>query len=131
MLKLTSLRKSGLTHYEQYLAEGGRSLTVRITLPEDYVATKMPCQDDYVTGAIPKCPAHKHQRLLRTWRSPELEEGNIADEVYRAWQAHDEELFTWMKHQEEDLKEQERRKWEEETWQWELRKKKEEEEAKK
>ena len=61
-----------------------------------------------------------------------LEQGDIADEAYLAQQAHEEELFARMKHQEEDLKAQEQRKWEEETRQWELKKKKrEEEEAKK
>ena len=54
------------------------------------------------------------------------------DEAFPAQQVHEEELFTRMKHQEEDLKAQEQRKWEEETRQRELRKKKrEEEEAKK
>ena len=43
----------------------------------------------------------------------ELEQGDIADEVYLAQQAHEEELFARMKHWEEDLKAQEQRKWEE------------------
>ena len=58
----------------------------------------------------------------------ELEQGDIADEAYLARQAHEEELFARMKHQEEDLKAQEQRKWEEETQQWQLRKNKREEE---
>ena len=61
-----------------------------------------------------------------------LEQGDIADEVYLARQAHEEELFARMKCWEEDLKAQEQRKWEEETQQRELKKKKrEEEQAKK
>ena len=46
-----------------------------------------------------------------------LEEGDIMDEVYGAQQAHEEELFTRMKCREDDLKEQEWKKWEEETQQ--------------
>ena len=61
-----------------------------------------------------------------------LEQGDIVDEAYQAWQAHEEELFARMKCREEDLKAQEQKKWEEETRQQELKKKKrEEEEAKK
>ena len=134
MLEITRLRKSGLTHYEQYLAEGGRKLTVRIALPEDYIATSRPCPDGYATGAIPKHPAHECQgpEVVEDMEVTKLEQGDIADEVYWAWQAHDEELFAQMKCWEEDLKDEEQRKWEEETQQWELRKKKkEEEEAKK
>ena len=72
MLEITSPRKSGLTHYEQYLAEGGRQLIMRIPLPEDYVATSLPPLEDYAKGAIPKCPVHeclgpKEQKI---WRSP-------------------------------------------------------------
>ena len=44
MLEITSPRKSGPTHYEQYLVEGGRKLIVRIPLSEDYAITSMPPQ---------------------------------------------------------------------------------------
>ena len=134
MLEITSPRKSGPTRYKQYLAEGGRKLEVRIALPEDYVATSMAPPDDYATGAIPKCPTHEWlgPEVIENMEITELEQGDIADEIYQAQQAHDEELFTWMRCQEEDLKAQEQKKWKEETWQWELRKKKrEEEEARK
>ena len=134
MLEITSPRKSGPTRYEQYLAEGGQQLIVRIPLPEDYVATGLPPPEDYAKGAIPKCPVHEclGPELAEDMEITELEQGDIADEAYQAQKAHEEELFTRMKCREEDLKAQEQRKWEEETRQRELRKKKrEEEEAKK
>ena len=48
MLKITSPRKTGPTHNEQYLVEGGWQLIVRIALPEDYAAG-FPTPDDYAT----------------------------------------------------------------------------------
>ena len=42
MLEITSPRKSGPTHYDQYLAAGGWQLIVRIPLPEDYVTAGIP-----------------------------------------------------------------------------------------
>ena len=39
MLEITSPRKTGPTCYEQYLAEGGWQLIVRIPILEDYAAT--------------------------------------------------------------------------------------------
>ena len=134
MLEITSPRKSGPTRYEQYLAEGGRQLVVRIPLPEDYAAAGLPPPEDYAKGTIPKCPVRERlgPEVTEDMEVTELEQGDIADEAYRAQQAHEEELFTRMKCQEEDLKAQEQRKWEEKTRQRELRKKKrEEEEAKK
>ena len=134
MLEITSPRKTGPTHYEQYLVEGGRQLIVRIPIQEDYAATGLPQPEEYAKGAIPKCPVHKclGPELIEEMEVTKLEQGDIADKAYLAWQAHEEELFARMKHQEEDLKAQEQRKWEEETQQWELKKKKrEEEEAKK
>ena len=124
MLEIISPRKTGPTRYDQYLAEGGRQLIVRIALPEDYSAG-FPTPDDYAMGTIPKCPVHEHlgPEVAEEIEVTELEEGDITDE---------EELFAHMKCQEEDLKEQEWKKWEEETRQRELKKKKkEEEEAKK
>ena len=105
-------------------------MEVRITLPEDYVATSMAPPDDYATGAIPKCPACERlgSEVIEDMEITELEQGNIANEAYQAQQAHNKELFTWMRHKEEDLKAQEQRRWKEETRQWELRKKKKEEE---
>ena len=134
MLEITSPRKTGPTRYEQCLAEGGRQLIVRIPIPEDYTATGLPQPEEYAKGAIPKCPIHKclGPEVVEDMEVTKLEQGDIADEVYLARQAHEEELFARMKCQEEDLKAQEQRKWEEETQQWELKKKKrEEEEAKK
>ena len=133
MLEITSPRKTGPTHYNQYLAEGGRQLIVRIPIPEDYAATGLPQPEEYAKGAIPKCPIRERlgPEVVEDMEVTELEQGDIADEAYLARQAHEEELFARMKHQEEDLKAQEQRKWEEETRQWELKKKKrEEEEAK-
>ena len=42
MLEITSPRKTRPTCYEQYLAEGGRQLIVRIPIPEDYAAMGLP-----------------------------------------------------------------------------------------
>ena len=134
MLEITSPRKTGPTHYEQYLAEGGRQLIVRIPIPEDYVATGLPQPEEYTKGAIPKHPIRERlgPEVAEDMEVTKLEQGDIADEAYLAWQAHEEELFTRMKCREEDLKAQEQRKWEEETRQQKLKKKKrEEEEAKK
>ena len=134
MLEITSPRKSGPTRYEQYLAEGGWQLIVKIPLPEDYAATGLPPPDDYAKGTIPKRPVHERlgPELAEDMEVTELEQGDIADEAYQARQAHKEELSARMKRWEEDLKAQEQRKWEEETQQRELKKKKrEEEEAKK
>ena len=47
MLEITSPRKTGPTHYEQYLAEGGQQLIMRIPLPEDYAATGLPQPEEY------------------------------------------------------------------------------------
>ena len=44
MLEITSPRKTGPTRYDQYLAEGGQQLFVRIPIPEDYAATGLPNQ---------------------------------------------------------------------------------------
>ena len=107
---------------------------MRIPLLEDYAATGLPQPEEYAKGAIPKCPVHEHlgPEVTEDMEVIKLEQGDIVDETYQALQAHEEELFTRMKHWEEDLKAQEQRKWEEETQQRELRKKKrEEEEAKK
>ena len=134
MLEITSLRKTGPTHYEQYLAEGGQQLIVRIPIPQDYAATGLPQPEEWAKGTISKCPIREclGPEVTEDMEVTELEQGDIANETYRTWQAHEEELFTRMKFWEEDLKAQEQRKWEEETRQWELRKKKrEEEEAKK
>ena len=134
MFEITSPRKSRPTCYEQYLAEGGQQLIVRIPLLEDYAAAGLPPPEDYAKGAIPKHPVREclGPEVREDMEVTELKEGDIADEAYQAWQAHEEELFARMKYWEEDLKAQEQRKWEEETWQWELRKKRrEEEEAKK
>ena len=134
MLEITSPRKTGPTCYEQYLAEGGRQLIVRIPIPEDYAATGLPKPEEYAKGTIPKRPIREHlgPEVVEDMEVTELKQGDIADEVYLARQAHEEELFARMKCREEDLKAQEQRKWEEETQQQELKKKKtEEEEAKK
>ena len=134
MLEITSPWKSRSTHYDQYLAEGGWQLIVRIPIPEDYVAAGIPPPKDYAKGAIPKCPVHEHlgPEVVEDMEVTELKQGDITDEAHQAWQAHKEELFTWIKYQEEDLKAQEQQRWEEETRQQELKKKKkEEEEAKK
>ena len=134
MLEITSPRKTGRTCYEQYLAEGGRQLIVRIPIPEDYAATGLPQPEEYAKGAIPKHPIHERlgPEVAEDMEVTELKQGDIADEAYLARQAREEELFTRMKRREEDLKAQEQRKWEEETRQQELKKKKrEEEEAKK
>ena len=134
MLEITSPRKSGPTYYDQYLVEGGRQLIVRLPLSQDYEATDMPPPEDYAKGAIPKCPVHEclGPEVAEDMEVTELEQGDIADEAYQAWQAHKEERFAQMKCWEDDLKAQEQRKWEEETRQRELRKRKrEEEEAKK
>ena len=53
MLEITSPRKSGPTRYEQYLAEGGWQLIVRIPLPEDYAATGLPQPENYAKGPSP------------------------------------------------------------------------------
>ena len=134
MLKITSPRKTGPTRYEQYLVEGGQQLIVRIPIPEDYAATSLPKPEEYAKGAIIKHLICERlgPEVVEDMEVTELEQGDIADEVYLAWQAHEEELFARIKHWEEYLKAQEQRKWEEETWQQELKKKKrEEEEAKK
>ena len=134
MLEITSPRKAGPTHYDQYLAEGGWQLIVRIPIPEDYAATGLPQPEEYAKGAIPKRLICERlgPEVVEDMEVTELEQGDIADEAYLAQQAHEEELFARMKCWEEDLKAQEQRKWEEETWQRELKKKKrEEEEAKK
>ena len=117
MLEITSPRKTRPTRYEQYLAEGGWQLIVRIPLPEDYAAAGLPQPEDYTKGAIPKCPVHKclGPEVTEDMEVTELEQGDIVDEAYRAQQAHEEEFFTRMKHWEEGLKAQELRKWEEET----------------
>ena len=128
MLELTSPRKTGPTRYEQYLAEGGRQLIVRISIPEDYAATGLPQPEEYAKGAIPKHPIRKRlgPEVAEDMEVTELEQGDIADKLYLAQQAHEEELFARMKRREEDLKAQEQRKWEEETRQRELKKKKKE-----
>ena len=133
MLGITSPRKTGPMRYEQYLPEGGRQLIVRFPMLEDYAATGLPQPEEYAKGAIPKCPIHECLGPeVEDMEVTELEQVDIADEVYLARQAHEEEFFARMKHREEDLKAQEQRKWEEETGQQELKKKKrEEEEAKK
>ena len=133
MLGITSPRKTGPMCYEQYLAEGGRQLIVRFSMPEDYAATGLPQPEEYTKGTIPKCPIHECLGPeVADMEVTKLKQGDIADKAYLARQAHEEELFARMKCREEDLKAQEQRKWEEETWQWELKKKKrEEEEAKK
>ena len=134
MLEITSPRKTRPTCYEKYLVEGGWQLIVRIPIPEDYAATGLPQPEEYAKGTIPKCPICEclGPEVAEDMEVTELEQGDIADEAYLAWQAHEEELFTRMKCWEEDLKAQEQRKWEEETRQWVLKKKKrEEEEAKK
>ena len=109
MLEITSPRKTGPTRYEQYLVEGGRQLIVRIPIPEDYAATGLPQPEEYAGGAIPKCPIHEHPgpEVAEDMEVTELKQGDIADEVYLAQQAHEEELFARMKHREEDLKAQE------------------------
>ena len=107
---------------------------MRIPIPEDYAAIGLPQPEEYAKGTIPKCLIHERlgPEVAEDVEVTELEQDDIADEAYLAWQAHEEELFTRMKHWEEDLKAQEQRKWEEETRQQELKKKKrEEEEAKK
>ena len=134
LLEITSPRKSGQTWYDQYLAEGGQPLIVRFPLPEDYKAANVLPSEDYAKGVISKCPVQEHlgPEVSEEMDTTELEQGDIADEAYWAWQAHEEELFTWMKCREEDLRAQKKMKWEKETQQWELKKKKrEEEEAKK
>ena len=133
MLGITSPRKTGPTRYEQYLAEGGQQLIVRFPMLEDYAATGLPQPEEYAKDAIPKHPIHEHLwPEVEDMEVTKLEQGDIADKAYPAQQAHEEQLFARMKHQEEDLKAQEQRKREEETRQWELKKKKrEEEEAKK
>ena len=130
MLEITSPRKPRPTRYEQYLAEGGQQLIMRIPLPEDYAATGLPLPEDYAKGAIPKCPVCEYlgPELAEDMEVTKLEQGDIADEAYQAWQAHEEGLFTRMKCREEDLKAQEQRKWEEDTCQQELKKKKRERE---
>ena len=132
-LDITSPRKTGPTRYGQYLVEGGQQLIVRFPMLEDYAATGLLQPEEYTQGAIPKRPIH--ERLgpeVEDMEITELKQGDIADEAYWAWQAHDEELFARMKCWEEDPKVQEQRKWEEEIRQWELKKKKrEEEEARK
>ena len=76
-----------------------------------------PQPEDYAKGTIPKCPVHEclGPEVTEDMEVTELEQGDIVDEAYQARQAHEEELFTRMKHWEEDLKAQELRKWEEET----------------
>ena len=130
MLEITNPRKSRPTCYDQYLAEGGWQLIVRIPLPEDYVAAGIPPLEDCAKGTIPKCPIHEclGPEVVEDMEVTELEQGDIVDEAYQAWQAHKEELFARMKCQEDDLKAQEQRKREEETRQRELKKKKKEEE---
>ena len=134
MLEITSPRKNGPTHYEQHLAEGGWQLIVRIPILEDYAATGLPQTKEYTKGAIPNRPIREclGPDIAEDMEVTELKEGDIANEAYLARQAHEEELFTRLKHWEGDLKAQKQRMWEEETRQWELKKKKrEEEEAKK
>ena len=134
MLEITSPRKTRPTRYEQYLVEGGQQLIVKIPIPEDYAAAGLPQPEEYAKGTIPKCPICEHlgPEVVEDMEVTKLEQGDIADKAYLAWQAHEEELFARIKHWEEDLKAQEQRKWEEETRQRELKKKKrEEEEAKK
>ena len=108
MLEITSPRKTGPNRYEQYLVEGSRQLIVRIPLPEDYAATGLPQPEEYAKGTIPKCRASEclGPEVTEDMEVTELEQGDIADEAYRAQQAHEEELFTRMKHQEDDLKAQ-------------------------
>ena len=87
MLEITSPRKSGPTHYEQYLAEGGRQLIMRIPLPDDYAATGLPPPEDYTKGAIPKCLVHEHlgPEVTEDMEVTKLKQGDIADEAYQAW----------------------------------------------
>ena len=90
MLEITSPRKTGPTCYEQYLAEGGQQLIVRIPIPEDYAATGLPQPEEYAKGAIPKCPIHEclGPEVAEDMEVTELEQGDTADEAYLAWQAH-------------------------------------------
>ena len=89
MLEITSPRKTGPTRYEQYLVEGGQQLIVRIPIPEDYAATGLPQPEEYAKGAIPKCPICKRlgPEVVEDMEVTKLEQGDIADEVYLAWQA--------------------------------------------
>ena len=68
---------------------------MRISLPEDYVAAGLPPPEDYAKGAIHKCPVCECLGLEFTedMEVTELKQGDIADEAYQAWQAHEEELF--------------------------------------
>ena len=99
MLEITSSRKSRPTCYEQYLAEGGWQLIMRIPLPKDYVAAGLPPPEDYAKGTFPKHPVFKclGPELAEDVEVTELKQGDIADEAYQARQAHEEELFTRMK----------------------------------
>ena len=98
MLEITSPRKTGPTRYDQYLAEGGRQLIVRIPIPEDYAATGLPQPEGYANGTIPKCPICEHlgPEVVEDMEVTKLEQGDIADEAYLARQAHEEELFARM-----------------------------------
>ena len=100
MLEITSPRKTGPTRCEQYLAEGGRQLIVRIPIPEDYAATGLPQPEQYTKGAFPKHPICERlgPEVAEDMEVTELEQGDNADEAYLARQAHEEELFTRMKH---------------------------------
>ena len=84
MLEITSPRKTGPTCYEQYSAEGGQQLIVRIPIPEDYAATGLPQPEEYAKGAIPKCPIHEHlgPEVTENMEVTELEQGDIVDEAY-------------------------------------------------
>ena len=53
MLEITSPRKTGPTRYEQYLAEGGWQLIVRIPILEDYAATGLPQPEEYARAPSP------------------------------------------------------------------------------
>ena len=74
MLEITSPRKTGQTHYEQYLVEGGQQLIVTIPILEDYAATGLPQPEEYAKGVIPKHP-------IRECLGPEVAEGMEVTEL--------------------------------------------------
>ena len=84
ILEITSPRKTGPTRYEQYLAEGGQQLIVRIPIPEDYAATGLPQPEEYAKGTIPKCLTHEclGPEVTEDKEVTKLEQGDIEDEAY-------------------------------------------------
>ena len=84
MLEITSPRKTRPTCYEQYLAEGGRQLIVRIPLLEDYAATGLPQPEEYAKGVIPKCLVCERlgPEVTEDMEVTKLEQGDIVDEAY-------------------------------------------------